>query len=147
LKPIRLIVTLEAPPAEVWAELADLGSHHRWMTDAGAIEFVTGQTEGAGTKLKVPTRIGPLRTTDLLTVIEWEEGRSLAVRHDGAVSGVGRFDIRPRGSRTELTWSEELRFPWWLGGVIGAALARPILKRVWRSNLERLRRRLDVNDP
>jgi carbon monoxide dehydrogenase subunit G len=147
LKAIRLIVTLDVPPAKVWTELADLGSHPRWMADASGVEFITEQTEGVGTRLRVPTRIGPLRTTDLLTVIEWEEGRSLAVRHDGAVGGVGRFDIRPLDPGTELTWSEQLHFPWWLGGVIGAALARPILKRVWRANLERLGRRLEVSDP
>jgi hypothetical protein len=97
--------------------------------------------------MRVPTRVGPFRTTDMMTVVEWEEGRSIAVEHLGAVSGLGRFEIRTSGHGTELTWSETLRFPWWLGGRLGAFLARPILRQVWRGNLERFRRRLAVSGP
>ena len=145
--PVRLVVTLAAPPGRVWAELADLGSHPEWMRDAGTVEFMTGQTAGTGTRMRVPTRVGPLRTTDLMTVVEWEDGRLIAVEHRGSVSGVGRFEIRPSGSGTELRWSETLRFPWWLGGPLGVWLARPILRRIWRGNLERLRERLEVSGP
>jgi hypothetical protein len=97
--------------------------------------------------MRVPTRVGPFRTTDLMTVVEWEEGSLIAVEHEGAVSGQGRFEIRPLGPGTELTWSETLTFPWWLGGSLGAWIARPILRGIWRGNLERLRRRLEVSDP
>jgi carbon monoxide dehydrogenase subunit G len=144
---LELIVVLAAPLGRVWDELADLGSHSEWMRDAGSIEFVGGQTTGVGTRMRVPTRVGPFRTTDMMTVVEWEEGRSIAVEHLGAVSGLGRFEIRASGHGTELTWSETLRFPWWLGGRLGAFLARPILRQVWRGNLERFRRRLAVSGP
>jgi hypothetical protein len=116
------------------------------MKDADAVNFLTEQTAGVGTQLRVPTRVGPFRTTDLMTVVEWDEGKAIAVDHQGAVSGLGRFEIRPSGEGTELLWSETLRFPWWLGGPVGAWLARPILKRVWLGNLDRLGERLAVTD-
>jgi hypothetical protein len=147
LKPVHLVVFFNTPPTGVWAELADLGSHSEWMGDAEAVEFVTGQTTGEGARMRVPTRIGPFRSTDLMTVVEWEEGRSIGVEHVGAVAGVGRFELRPLGAGTELTWTEILHFPWWLGGPLGAWLARPILRRVWLRNLERLRRRVEVSAP
>jgi uncharacterized protein YndB with AHSA1/START domain len=146
-RPVELVVILAASPERVWAELADLGSHSEWMGDAETIEFVTGQTVGVGARMRVPTRIGPFRSTDLMTVVEWEAGRSIGVEHVGAVAGVGRFELAPAGSGTELTWTEILRFPWWLGGRWGAWLARPVLRRIWRRNLERLRRRVEVNAP
>ena len=142
---IRMVVLIDAPPERVWAELADLGSHPEWMGDAGSVEFVTAQTEGVGTRMRVPTRVGPFRTTDLMTVIEWDERRRIGVEHVGAVSGRGRFEIRPSGSGTELTWSETLGFPWWLGGPLGAWVARPVMRRIWRGNLKELRRRLEVS--
>jgi hypothetical protein len=117
------------------------------MADAGRIAFVGDQTSGVGARMRVPTRIGPLRTEDLMTVVEWEHGRLIGVRHSGVVSGVGRFELDPADGGTELKWSETLRFPWWLAGPVGAWLARPILKRVWRGNLRRLGQRLSVNDP
>ena len=144
---LTLTAHYDSSPEQVWAQLADLASHAEWMTDAGGILFVGDQTSGLGTRMRVPTRIGPLRTDDLMTVVEWEEGRLLGVRHSGAVSGVGRFEIRPTAGGTDLNWSETLRFPWWLAGSVGVWLARPVLKRVWRGNLRRLGERLAVSDP
>ncbi|MGH8915989.1 MAG: SRPBCC family protein [Acidimicrobiia bacterium] len=145
--PLRLVVVLDASPARVWAELADLRSHAEWMGDAGTVELVTDRTQGVGTQMRVPTRVGPLRVTDLMTVVEWDEGRVIGVEHMGAVSGVGRFEIRPSGSGTELTWTETLTFPWWLGARLGARVARPLLRRIWGKNLERLRHRVEGQRP
>ena len=139
---IRLDLQIDAPPEAVWAELSDLSSHAEWMADAQAVNFASDQTRGVGTEMRVPTRIGPLRTDDVIIVTEWEEGRLLAVGHHGLVSGEGRFEIMPNEKSSVLVLTENLRFPWWLGGPLTAALARPVLKRIWRGNLERLRERV-----
>lgn len=86
------------------------------------------------------TRVGPFRTTDELTVTEWESGAVLGIAHRGAVKGLGRFTLRglPDG-RTEFCRREELRYPWWLGGPLGKRISHPILTHIRRGNLERLR--------
>jgi hypothetical protein len=139
---IRLSVRYPASPERLWEELADLASHSEWMADAEAISFIGDQTTGVGTRMRVPTKIGPLRTNDLMTVTGWEEGRMIEVVHIGAVSGTGRFEVVAVEGGSQLDWSESLRFPWWLAGPVGAWLARPILKWVWRANLKRLGDRL-----
>ncbi|HSO51068.1 MAG TPA: SRPBCC family protein [Acidimicrobiia bacterium] len=144
---IQITMDFAAPPQRLWEELADLASHSEWMADAEDVRFVTDQRSGVGTQMRVPTRIGPLRTNDLMTVVEWEEGRVIAVEHVGAVSGVGRFEVVATGEGARLLWSESLRFPWWLGGRIGAWVAGPILARVWRGNLARLGERVTLSDP
>lgn len=146
-RPVRIVTHFSATPGQVWGELADLGSHAQWMRDAGSIEFMTDQTSGVGTVMLVPTRVGPLRTTDVMEVVAWEEGRLIAVEHRGRVSGVGRFEVRPAGDGTDLEWEETLRFPWWLAGPVGAWLARPVMKRIWQGNLERLRERVELSGP
>jgi hypothetical protein len=78
-----------------------------------------------------------------MEVTEWESERAMGVRHNGLVSGTGRFELVPLddGRRTRFSWREELRFPWWLGGRFAAALGgAAVLRRVWRGNLSRLRR-------
>jgi carbon monoxide dehydrogenase subunit G len=137
----RILVraTIDAPPAAVWARLADIADHVRWMADARAIRVTGERRSGVGTTFECETRIGPLRTTDVMEVTEWRDGQSLGVRHRGIVSGVGRFVLRGGGrGGTRITWDERLRFPWWLGGPVAGLVAAPVLRLVWRGNLRRL---------
>lgn len=146
-RPIEVSVLIDAPLGHVWAALADFASHPQWMDDAATVRFLTDQTTGLGTRIEAATRVGPLRATDLMEVVRWEEEQTIVVEHVGAVKGYGRFDIEPVGDHTEMRWVEDLRFPWWMGGSVGLALARPILGRIWRGSLMRLKRRLELSGP
>ena len=138
---ISVGTVVDADAEAVWAELADLASHVEWMADAASITFVGSQRRGAGTRFDCLTRVGPLHTTDRMVVVEWVEGTTIGVRHVGLVTGEGRFTLAPIAAaprlapRTEVRWTEDLRFPWWLGGGLGAAAGRPELGRLWRRNL------------
>ncbi len=163
--------TIAAPPDEVWRRLADIGDHVTWMADAAEIRFTSDRRSGAGTVFECETRVGPLRTTDVMEVTEWRDAAAMGVRHKGLFTGTGRFalepapapasadgpapadtpapadaslsaDASPSATRdgpgaTVLSWEEDLVFPWWLGGPVGAWAARPILRWVWRGNLRR----------
>jgi hypothetical protein len=137
---IGLSIVIGAPVATVWARVSDLASQTDWMLDAVAIRFVSAATSGRGTVMDCDTKVGPFRLTDRLVVTEWEDGRSIAIRHDGAVTGTGRFSLADAGGNsTRFDWTEELTFPWWMGGPAGAAAARPVLAWTWRRNLAALR--------
>ena len=140
---IRCDERIEAPPATVWADIERIETHPDWMADALRIDFETAQHRGVGTGLVCLTRVGPLRTHDRLVVTEWDPERAMSIEHRGAVRGVGRFTLTPAGDATRFGWEETLRFPWWLGGPFGERAAAPILARVWRANLARLRLRFE----
>jgi uncharacterized protein YndB with AHSA1/START domain len=140
-------VLIDAPVARVWAELADFASHPEWMDDAATVRFLTDRTTGLGTRIEVATRVGPFRATDVMEVVRWDEEQTIVVEHVGAVKGLGRFDLGPIGDGTEMRWVEDLRFPWWMGGPVGLAVARPILGRIWRGSLMRLKERVEVSGP
>lgn len=136
---IRVCRTIGAPPRDVWAVVERIEAHTEWMADAVAIRFTGPRRRGAGTELTCDTRVGPFRSTDVMRVTEWRPRRALGVEHLGAVRGTGRFTLRRvRGGRTRFCWQERLVFPWWLGGPLGGLAARPVLRRLWRANLERL---------
>jgi hypothetical protein len=142
---IRVRAVVDAPPAVVWAELADIASHVTWMADAVEIRFTGDHREGVGTTFDCVTRVGPLRTVDRMAVTSWVAGREIGVRHEGLVTGDGRFTLErtdrgqaDRGEQTVVAWSERLRFPWYVGGPVTALLAEPVLRRIWRGNLRRL---------
>jgi hypothetical protein len=44
-------------------------------------------------------------------------------------------------------WTEQLHFPWWMGGPLGATAARPVLRHVWRTNLRNLRAIVEADRP
>lgn len=145
---IRVRTTLDAPPEQVWADLANLGGHVDWMQDAVAIRFLGDRSSGVGTRFECDTKVGPFRMTDVMEVTRWDPGRAMGVRHTGLVTGTGTFTLRrARGGRTRFTWSERLRFPLRLGGPVGAVVAKPIFRRIWRRNLRNLEARFERREP
>lgn len=141
---IEVSVEIQAPLEAVWAAAADLGSHTEWMADAESITFITARERGLGTRMEVATRIGPLRTKDVMEVTEWEDRRRIGVRHTGLVTGEGAFELEEVDpATTRFTWRERLTFPWYLGGPLIARVAAPVLGAVWKRNLKRLKSRLE----
>lgn len=140
---IAVTVEIEAPLDFVWARLSDLSSHSEWMSDAASISFLTEQRRGEGVRMRAPTRVGMFRISDLMEINEWVEGRRIGVLHLGPVGGWGRFDLSDRPPRRWLTWTEHLRFPWYLGGVLAERSSRPVLRRIFKANLTRFRDRVE----
>ena len=139
-------IVINALPEKVWGRLSDLGSHAEWMADAESVRFLTDQRAGVGTRIEVATRLGPLQTTDLMDVIGWEEQRRIVVRHRGVVSGTGSFTLEAEsqaGSR--VIWREVLDLPWRFGGPVGGLVAAPLLRWVWKRNLRRLKRQIELD--
>jgi len=136
----RVIVSADIPASRsrVWADVADLAEHPRWMTDAHTITFLTKARAGVGTRMEVETRFGPLRASDVLEVTGWDPYERIAVAHRGLFTGSGEFTFADHGGGTRVTWTEQIRFPWFFGGRVGARLARPVLTRVWTRDLRNL---------
>jgi carbon monoxide dehydrogenase subunit G len=138
---LTLSTELPAPVAVVWEELRHIDRHVHWMADAESITFTTEQHEGVGTQFRCRTKVGPLVTTDVMTITAWEPERTMGVRHSGLITGEGAFHLVAKGDATDMTWAETLIFPWWAGGPLGALVATPILRAIWRRNLRRLQQR------
>ena len=142
---IRVRITIDAPPKAVWAVIEDISTHVDWMEDAVAIRFTGRKRAGVGTTFECDTRVGPFRLTDRMAITEWKPGTSMGVRHEGLVSGSGRFTLRRRrGGRTQFTWAERLVVPWRLGGPIGGIVGAVVLRRVWSKNLRNLEAIVDA---
>lgn len=144
---IRVSTELNATPDEVWAILEPVERHVDWMADAVAIHFQTEQTRGVGTRFLCDTKIGPITLQDHMEITAWEPGARMGVRHTGIVTGTGAFELEPidLGRRTRFTWTEELRFPWYLGSRLGEAVGGPlVMKQIWKRNLRSLRDLVDA---
>jgi hypothetical protein len=143
---IKVGVTIDASPQAVWRVVEPIERHVEWMADAESITFTSTSTRGVGTSFDCVTRVGPLHTTDRMTITEWEPERAMGIEHHGVVTGRGRFTLSPRlRRRTRFTWTETLTFPWWMGGAAGALAAKPVLRAIWRRNLRALKRLAEAN--
>jgi hypothetical protein len=134
---------IDATPARVWEVVEPVERHVDWMHDAVAIRFTTEQTRGTGTEFLCDTKVGPIKLVDRMEITEWVPGEVMGVRHTGLVTGVGRFTIEPidLGRRTRFTWAEDLTFPWWMGGPLGAFIGGKVaLRPIWKRNLRNLTR-------
>ncbi len=142
---IRVTRVLDAPPAEVWEDIARLDTHVEWMNDAVSIRFTGEKRQGIGVSFECDTKVGPLKTTDRMEITEWVDRELMGVRHTGVITGEGRFTLEAVGDRQTLfAWEESLRFPWWLGGSLGAFLGAPVLRFVWHRNLKNLADRFEA---
>jgi hypothetical protein len=139
---ITVAIELNAPVERVWEIVEPVERHVDWMADAVAIRFKSNQTRGVGTEFFCDTKVGPIKLVDEMTITAWEPGRTMGVRHTGVVTGTGEFTLHAiDDSRTKFTWSEELVFPWWLGGPLGALVGGQIvMKAIWRRNLRALKK-------
>ncbi len=145
---VHVSVDIDATPDAVWAAIEPIERHVEWMVDAASITFETEQRRGVGTRFRCATKIGPIRLDDEMEITEWRPGAAMGVRHRGVVTGSGTFALEPidLGRRTRFAWTEQLRFPWWLGGPVGAAVAaRTVLAVIWRGNLASLRRFVEAD--
>lgn len=143
---ITVAIEIDAPPEQVWRVVEPIEDHVRWMRDAVAIHFEGEQTSGVGTRFVCETKVGPIRLDDHMEITEWQPGEAMGVHHAGVVTGTGRFTLTPidLGRRTRFSWSEELHFPWWLGGRLGEAVGGSlVMKAIWRRNLGTLKTLVD----
>ena len=138
---------IDATPAQVWHVVEPVERHVDWMHDAVAIRFTTDQTRGTGTTFLCDTKVGPFTLVDRMEITEWEPAKVMGVRHSGLVTGSGKFTLESidLGRRTRFTWAEDLVFPWWMGGPLGAWVGGKIaLGPIWRRNLRELKKIVDA---
>jgi uncharacterized protein YndB with AHSA1/START domain len=137
---IRVSTVINASPAQVWEEVRHIDRHVDWMADAESITFRTRQRSGTGTAFDCVTKVGPIRLTDKMAITAWRARREMGVRHEGLVTGVGRFTLSRRGrGRTRFTWDERLEFPWWMGGPAGGVVGGLLMRQIWKRNLRVLK--------
>jgi hypothetical protein len=140
---IRVSTEIDASPSRVWRVVEPIERHVDWMTDARSITFEGEQHRGTGTRFVCETKVGPITLHDRMEITDWVPERRMGVRHSGVVTGTGEFELTAidLDRRTRFTWTEELHFPWYLGGRLGERLGgQSVLTWIWRRNLRTLAR-------
>ena len=142
---IQISTHINVSPEILWEELRHIDRHVNWMNDAVSMTFTSPTTEGVGTQFSCLTKVGPLKTTDIMTITQWQENKTMGVEHVGLVKGTGTFHIEPHGEGSTITWKETLSFPLFFLGSLGALAANPLLTYIWKKNLTNLKNIVEGN--
>lgn len=138
-----MVARVGAPRKLVWDTLVDIERQPVWMRDALDVQLQGSEPLGAGSRLRVPTRLGPLKTIDELEVTAFEPPQHWAVKHDSSlVRGTGEFVLveSETGDATEVHWSQHFEAPLGLLGEFALTALEPFVRRALANDLERLKR-------
>ncbi len=101
-------IEVDAPPAAVWAVLADPPSYEEWVVGNKAIRDYDPDWPAAGTEFHHKVGFGPLGVKDKTVSLEAVKSRRLAmnVRAFPAGQGVVTFDLTEAGEGTHVRMEE-----------------------------------------
>ena len=132
-------IDIRRPPEAVWPWLVDWESLPRWMREMRHVRVIGERREGVGVEAVATVRVGGITTTDPIVITRWEPPAVLEIEHRGWVKGRGYMELAPTDQGSSLFWRESLIPPWGILGRLGMALYRPLLRRTFLRDLERLR--------
>jgi polyketide cyclase/dehydrase/lipid transport protein len=132
-------VDIRRPPEAVWPFLVAWEELPRWMEEMREVRLIGAIREGVGVEAEAIVRIGGITTRDRIRVTRWEPPVVLELVHLGWVSGTGYMELSPTEEGSRLFWREALDPPWGPLGRLGMRCYRPLMRRVFRRDLERLR--------
>jgi uncharacterized protein YndB with AHSA1/START domain len=100
--------TVQAPPAAVFAVLADGWLSSNWVVDTSHMRAVEADWPAVGSRLHPATGVWPLVTRDESIVEEVEDGRRLVLTAKGGRLGEARVvvELEPAGTGTRVTMAE-----------------------------------------
>jgi carbon monoxide dehydrogenase subunit G len=141
-------IVLPTTPAEAWRVLMDWERQPDWMADADRVTVVSPRRYGSGVELEVHTRVlGVPALTERIQVIGWDPPRRLVIRHGKPVAGTGTWALVRVDGGTRFTWVEEARLAAPVVGGLAAAAYAPVVRRLMRRSMERLRRHVIALGP
>jgi len=103
MEPIRLQRSINSTPEQVFSAVADFEKAPQIIDTITAVEFLTEQRQGRGTRFKETRRVGGKEVTEELEVSEWQPHERLVVKasfQDIDVTSI--FEIRAAENSTTL---------------------------------------------
>jgi uncharacterized membrane protein len=135
---ITIHETVDAPAEAVFAYVDDYRNTTKYMQGLTKWRPTGATTHGKGAKFEVAMKAGPTTLGSTVDITTWTENRAIGWTSVDGFKQKGEWSFKPRGDRTELTFTMTYELP---GGIAGRMLSRatdPIV----RGNLQKSARTL-----
>ncbi|MGP4113085.1 SRPBCC family protein [Streptomyces sp. 4N509B] len=143
----RSSITIEAPPAEVMAVIADFGRYPEWTGEVKEAEVLSADDAGRAEQVRLLLDAGAIRDEHVLAYawsgdreVSWSLVRSKMLR---ALDGTYRLDPVADGRHTEVTYqlTVDVKIP--MLGTIKRKAEKVIIERA----LDGLKKRVENGHP
>jgi uncharacterized membrane protein len=139
-------IEIGAPPALVWAQVADPGRYLHFMSGITRWEVQGDRRTGLGARYRMLLRVGSAEVGGLIEVVEFTEERDLAWVSVTGVDQRGRWRLRecddPGRTRVELRLQYGVAGSG-LSGWVAEQVAAPIVRGHLRRSLQQLKRQVE----
>jgi uncharacterized protein YndB with AHSA1/START domain len=135
---IRVATEIDAPIEAVWEVVSDVDRQPEWMTEMSDLQMLTEPPLAVGSRGEATVTVAGISTTDPVTISVFEPPRRFGIVHEGRIRGDGLIALASRaaGGPTIVAWEERLFPP--VFPYVGAAVMRPVLRRIFQADLTRL---------
>jgi uncharacterized protein YndB with AHSA1/START domain len=139
VRPIPMMIVIDAPIERVWAFVSDIEGQPRWMHDMKTVRMLTPGPTRVGSRGEATVRMFGVSSADPVTVTAFDPPTTFAVSHEGSFAGSGVFRLEPGadGTTTIVHWDETLAAP--VLPHLAAVVTTPVFRHVFERDLERLR--------
>lgn len=139
---MHMEILINAPLPRVWEYASDVQRQPEWMHEMKRVEMITQGPIKVGSQGRATVRIFGISTTDDVVITRLEPPHAFGIRHEGKFTGEGLLEFSAASEQqTLIRWMEYLRPP--LFPMLAGFLQRPILRRIFQSDLRHLKEILE----
>ena len=139
---MHMEILINASLPRVWEYASDVQRQPEWMHEMKRVEMITPGPIKVGSRGRATVRIFGISTTDDVVITRLEPPHAFGIRHEGKFTGEGLLEFSAASEQqTLIRWMEYLRPP--LFPMLAGFLQRPILRRIFQSDLRHLKEILE----
>jgi uncharacterized membrane protein len=139
---MHMEILIDAPLQHVWEYASDVSRQPEWMHEMKRVEMLTPGPIAVGSRGRATVRIFGISTSDDVVITRLEPPHAFGIRHEGTFTGEGLLEFSAVSEQqTLIRWMEYLRPP--LLPMLAGFLQRPILRRIFQSDLSHLKKILE----
>ena len=139
---MHMEIQINAPLPRVWEYASDVQRQPEWMHEMKRVEMITPGPIKVGSRGRATVRIFGISTTDDVVITRLDPPHAFGIRHEGKFTGEGLLEFSAANEQqTLIRWTEYLRPP--LFPMLAGFLQRPILRRIFQSDLRHLKQILE----
>ena len=139
---MHMEILISAPLSRVWEYASDVHRQPEWMHEMKRVEMITPGPIRVGSRGRATVRIFGISTTDDVVITRLDPPHAFGIRHEGKFTGEGLLEFSAASEQqTLIRWMEYLRPP--LFPMLAGFLQRPILRRIFQSDLRHLKEILE----